>query len=251
MKAILLCAGYATRLKPLTENCPKHLLEVGDKTILCRVVEKIAELPIDGIYIVTNNKFHRHFEEWKKTRYTLDLPLEVMNDGTMSNDDRLGSIGDVNFVIERAKIDDDAIIVNADNLFTFALGGLHDAFKTKGNVIACYDVKDKAEAAKMGIATVDGEGRVTDFVEKPADPSSTEVSIGIYLYTRDAVAKVKDYVAEVKARGDRPDTTGDFVAWIAKQVPTFTYAFNAPGDEWVDIGTPEQLEHARNSGTFK
>ena len=98
MKAILLCAGYATRLFPLTKDCPKHLLEVQGKPILAHVIEKIASMPISGIYVVTNNKFYTHFETWRKESYDLDIPLKVLNDGTLSNDDRLGSNGDLDFV---------------------------------------------------------------------------------------------------------------------------------------------------------
>ncbi|MFH2001248.1 MAG: sugar phosphate nucleotidyltransferase, partial [Planctomycetota bacterium] len=95
MKAILLCAGYATRLRPLTENCPKHLLEVKGKPIISHVIDKIRSLPLDGIYVVTNNKFFTHFQEWSHKLEKLPFPLKVLNDGTLSNNDRLGSIGDV------------------------------------------------------------------------------------------------------------------------------------------------------------
>jgi len=251
MKAILLCAGYATRLRPLTENCPKHLLDVGGKTILSHVVDKLKNLQIDGIYIVTNNKFYPDFEKWCKESYNLPIPLKVINDGTLNNDDRLGSIGDVNFVLLQEKIEDDLIIVNADNLFTFELDGLFEQFTNLKNVIACYDVKDVNEASKMGIPTTDAQGKVIDFVEKPDDPQSTEVSIGIYLYNKRSSALICEYVAELAAKNIKPDTTGDFVAWLARKEDTYTYSFSADTDVWVDIGTPEQYESAKNSDIFK
>jgi glucose-1-phosphate thymidylyltransferase len=251
MKAILLCAGYATRLRPLTDHCPKHLLEVCGKSILSHVVDKIAALPLTGVYVVTNNKFYQNFLKWKEEDYALSIPLSVINDGTLSNEDRLGSIGDVNFVIQQEGIRDDLILVNADNLFTFDLKGLHAAFQEKKNVIACFDVKDEKEAAKMGIPTIDETGRVIDFVEKPENPSSTEVSIGIYLYEQQAASRIKEYVDELAAKGVRPDTTGDFVAWLAAREDTYTYSFSAETDHWVDIGTPEQYENARNSDLFR
>lgn len=252
MKAILLCAGYATRLRPLTDNCPKHLLNVCGKSILSHVVDKIAELPLDGIYVVTNNKFYSNFETWRKEEYKLDVPLKVLNDGTLSNEDRLGSIGDVNYVIQEEKVEDDLILVNADNLFTFDLKDLYQTFESKQkNIIACYDVMDKAEASKMGIPTIDSNGKVIDFVEKPKNPLSTEVSIGIYLYRKESVAKISDYVNALAKENRIPDTTGDFVAWLAERDDTFTYSFSAETDTWVDIGTPEQYENAKNSDIFK
>jgi len=250
MKAILLCAGYATRLFPLTKDCPKHLLEVQGRPILAHVIEKIASLPISGISVVTNNKFYTHFETWRKEGYDLQIPLKVLNDGTLSNDDRLGSIGDLDFVIRSENIDDDILVVNADNLFTFDLMPLYEHFKEKQNVIACYDVRDVDEARKMGIPTRDESGRVTDFVEKPENPTSTEVSIGIYLYSREGCKRIGDYVAELAEKGSRPDTTGDFVGWLASKLPVYTYAFASEKDRWVDIGTPEQYEHAKNSDLF-
>jgi glucose-1-phosphate thymidylyltransferase len=250
MKAILLCAGYATRLRPLTDDCPKHLLEVGGKTILDHVVDKISRLPLESIYVVTNNKFFTHFESWRVEHYQKTLPLEVINDGTLSNEDRLGSIGDVEFVLNAARIDGDVLIVNADNLFTFDLKPIHDRFLEKKNVIACYDVGEVAEARKMGVPTTDGEGRIIDFVEKPENPSSTEVAIGIYFYSREGTALIRAYVKELRNKGLRPDTTGDFVGWLAGKLPVYTYTYSAKEETWVDIGTPEQYENARTSSLF-
>lgn len=250
MKAILLCAGYATRLMPLTENCPKHLLEVKGKPIITHVLEKILDLPLDGIYVVTNNKFHTHFMEWRKKLPKLPMPVQVINDGTLSNEDRLGSIGDVHFVLEQEGIDDDLFIVNADNIFTFDLKPFHAAYMEKKNVIALYDVGDLEEARKMGAPTLDDSGKVVGFVEKPEHPVSTEVSIGLYLYSRGVSRLVSQYIQDLKDKGLRPDTTGDFVAWLSTQVPTYTHTFGGEQDHWIDIGTPEQYEKAKTSPLF-
>lgn len=250
MKAILLCAGYATRLRPLTENCPKHLLEVKGKPIITHVLDKIRDVPLDGIYVVTNNKFFNHFDEWSKTVTHLDVSLKVLNDGTLSNEDRLGSIGDVEFVLRTEAIDDDVFLVNADNIFTFDLIPFYEKFKEKRNVIACYDVKDLNEAKKMGAPTMDDSGKVVGFVEKPENPVSTDVSIGLYLYEKKTVSLIHEYIAALKAKGERPDTTGDFVAWVAGKVDTYTYTFSEDSDHWIDIGTPEQYENAKASELF-
>jgi glucose-1-phosphate thymidylyltransferase len=250
MKAILLCAGYATRLRPLTDNCPKHLLKVGGKTILDHVLHKTTPLPLEAIYLVTNNKFYSHFESWHQEHYRGTIPLEVVNDGTLSNEDRLGSIGDVEYVLETRGINEDLLIINADNLFTFELKPLYDHFLKKKNVIACYDVGDVKEARKMGVPTTDDMGRIIDFVEKPENPSSTEVAIGIYFYSQEGCALIKEYVAELKDQGKRPDTTGDFVGWLSERLPVYTYSYSAEEEKWVDIGTPEQYESVRNADCF-
>lgn len=250
MKAILLCAGYATRLRPLTENCPKHLLEVKGKPIISHVLDKIRTLPLDGIYVVTNNKFYKQFEAWSRETDDLGIPLKVLNDGTLSNEDRLGSIGDVAFALESEGIDDDLFMVNADNLFTFDLAPYFQRFQEKRNVIACYDVRDLKEARKMGAPTMDDQGKVVGFVEKPENPVSTDVSIGLYLYEKGITALVKKYIEELKARGQRPDTTGEFVAWLAERIPVYSYTFGGETDHWIDIGTPEQYENAKTSDLF-
>jgi len=250
MKAILLCAGYATRLKPLTDDCPKHLLEVKGRPIISHVLEKIAHLPLDGIYVVTNNKFHAHFEDWARKTTGCSIPIKVLNDGTLSNEDRLGSIGDMAFVLESENLDDDLFMVNADNIFTFDLKPLYSRFQEMKNVIACYDVKDLNEARKMGAPAVNEHGKVVGFVEKPANPTSTEVSIGLYLFEKGITEKVMSYIDELKKKGMRPDTTGDFVGWLSKKIPIFTYTFGDAGDHWIDIGTPEQYENAKNSDLF-
>ena len=250
MKAILLCAGYATRLYPLTKDCPKHLLEVGGKSILSHVVDRIACLPLDEMYIVTNDKFCSHFEKWRNDAYDLPVPIKVLNDGTLSNDDRLGSIGDVDFAIQTEKIDDDLLIVNADNLFTFDIKLIYARFNDKKNLIACYDVKSNDEARKMGIPTTDSNGRITSFVEKPENPFSTEVAIGIYFYSKAAVRMIRDYVSELAKRNLKADTTGDFVEWISSKLPVYTHTFDSENDVWIDIGTPETYEDARRCGLF-
>lgn len=250
MIAILLCAGYATRLYPLTEDCPKHLLEVKGKPILSHVVDKLEGLPLDSVHVVTNNKFYSHFEAWGRERYRLPMPLTVHNDGTLSNEDRLGSIGDVNFVLESSEIDDEIFLINADNIFTFDLKPMYERFLEKKNVIACYDVRDLKEARKMGAPLKDESGRVVGFEEKPEHPKSTEVSIGLYFYSREGTALIRKYVADLAARNLCPDTTGDFVAWLSERIPVYTHTFDGPSDHWIDIGTPEQYESARNSDLF-
>ncbi|MFH2002313.1 MAG: sugar phosphate nucleotidyltransferase, partial [Planctomycetota bacterium] len=136
------------------------------------------------------------------------------------------------------------------NIFTFDLQPFYARFKEKKNIIACYDVKDLNEARKMGAPTLDSAGRVVGFVEKPENPVSTDVSIGLYMYEQKTVALIHQYIAELRAKGIKPDTTGDFVAWVAAKIKTYTFTFGKATDHWIDIGTPEQYENARNSPLF-
>lgn len=240
MKCILLCAGYATRLYPLTLNTPKHLLKVGDKTILDYVIEKLPMEHIDQIYLVTNNKFYQNFIAWRD-QLKQKLPIMVFNDQTMSNEDRLGSMGDVLFVIEQTRFDDDFLLISADNLFNFDLTPMLASFFEGKNIIALYDVKTIEEAKKMGIPTLNSEGVITHLIEKPENPSSTLSSIGIYLFHREVIQLVRQYVEE----GHSPDKVGDFISWLCQKIPLYTYRYDGPNNLWLDIGTPSQLELAK------
>ena len=236
MKCIILCAGYATRLLPLTENTPKHLLNVGDKAILDYVIEKLPTKEIDHSYLITNNKFYPNFLEWRNQRED-DLPVTVLNDHTMSNEDRLGSMGDVKYVIDQSKFDDDFLLISGDNIFNFELTPMLKPFFEGKNVTALYDVKTKEEARKMGIPTLDADGVITELVEKPDEPKSTLCSIGIYFFQKEVIGLLNEYVAA----GYSTDKVGEFMSWLCHQTKLYTHIFDDPDDIWIDIGTPSQL----------
>lgn len=242
MKAIIPAAGYATRLYPLTENMPKALLDIGKKKMLEHVIEKIEALGVvDEIIIVSNAKFFEQFSEWKKS-YHSKIPITVLNDGTSSNETRLGAIGDYHFAIKKLKIRDDILFVSSDNFFNFDLKPMHEHFCSKKcDVIALYDVGTMDEAKKMGIAEIDGEKKVIGFVEKPQVPKSTLCSIGIYLYTKHTVSLFEKYLKE----GNNPDKPGYFIEWLHKRKPVFAFIFDEPHHKWYDIGTVEILEKVK------
>ena len=240
MKCIILCAGYATRLYPLTKNTPKHLLKVNDKTILDYVVEKIPMKYIDQIYLVTNDKFYDNFVDWEKIADN-KIPISILNDNTKNNDDRLGSIGDVNFVIEQKNIKDDFLLISGDNLFNFSLQPMFDLFNEGKNVLAAYDVKTKEEARKMGIPTLNDEGIITDLIEKPKDPKSTLASIGIYIFHKQVIQLLKQYMNE----GFPLDKVGEFMEWLCKQIDLYTHKYEDADDIWIDIGSPSHVELAK------
>ena len=238
MKAIVLAAGYATRLRPLTDRIPKQLLPVGGRPMMDWLVDKLAEVDeIDAIHVVTNARFAADFERWAEGR-----DVVVHDDGTRTNDDRLGAIGDVRFTIERAGLeDDDLLVIAGDNLFDFSLGDYVSWWRGKGvaSAVAVYDVRDRELAKQMGIVALDGDQHVVSFVEKPDDPASTLAATAAYIYHREHVPLVARYLDG----GNPPDQPGRFIAWLQEREPVHGYRFEG---EWYDVGSHEQLLEADN-----
>ena len=237
MEAIILAAGYATRLYPLTENTPKPLLEVAGKVMIEHIIDKLEEIKdISKINIITNNKFTKNFINWEK-KYSSRFQISIINDGTNNNEDRLGAIGDIQFTIKNKKINDDALVVAGDNLFDFSLGEIIEIFKnTNSNVIALYDVHDKELAKNYGVVSVKN-GIISKFAEKPQSPESTLISTGIYIFPKKTLQLIQKYLDE----GNNPDKSGSFIEWLHKKEKVYAYT---TGREWYDIGTLEQLEKA-------
>lgn len=240
MKCIILCAGYATRLYPLTKETPKPLLKIRGKTILDHILDRMPLKIIDHIYIVSNDKFYHNFVDWSE-QLDRDVAVTVINDHTKSNDDRLGSIGDLHYIVQSTGLEDDFIMINGDNLFNFNIQPLIEIFRTGKNVVALYDVKSLAEASKMGVPTVNSEGIITHLVEKPKKPEKTVVSIGVYCFLKSVIALLQQYVAE----GKSVDKVGEFLEWLCYQTNIHTFIFSGSDDIWLDIGTPDQLELAK------
>lgn len=238
MKCILLAAGYATRLYPLTKNMPKALLKLGDKTILDMVVEKIDEVDeAEDIYIVTNNKFYDNFLEWSKT-YTGPKRVKVLNDKTTSNDNRLGAIGDLKFVIDSENIDDEILVMASDNIFGFPLTDFTGAYaKRRADMICAHRIENKAELHTMGVVELDGDCRVISFEEKPEHPKSDLGVPPFYLYRRDTLALIDKYLAE----GNNPDAPGHFIPWLINHAEVYAHVFDATR---IDIGTVESYNEA-------
>lgn len=232
MKVIILCAGYATRLYPLTENMPKSLLPVGDKPILEWILERVQKIPgIEAVYLVTNQKFSGHFEAWvAKVKYP--WPVEVVNDHTTSNETRLGAIGDLAYVIKTQKINPcDLLVVAGDNFFDFDLTSFVDFGKKKRphGVIAVYDVGDKELAKCYGLVRTDTKGRILEFQEKPAEPATTLASSGIYWLPKETWSLLDRYITS----GHNTDQPGHYMRWLAETSGLF--AFSLKG-QWLDIG---------------
>jgi glucose-1-phosphate thymidylyltransferase len=237
VKAIILAAGYATRLRPLTDTWAKELLPVGGRPIIDRIVDGLASVDeIDAVHVVTNSRKVGSFDAWAQGRGVI-----VHDDGTTSNEDRLGAIGDMQLVIDRAELDDDLLVIAGDNLFDFSLAEYVAFWRTKGraSAIAVRDVGSRELASQYGVVALDGDGLVTDFVEKPADPPSTLAAIATYLYHREHVPLVREYLAA----GESADQPGRFVAWLQRREPVYGWVFDST---WYDIGNHEQLLEADN-----
>lgn len=238
MKAIILAGGYATRLQPLTDDLSKCLLPVGGKPMVDWILERIEQVEeIDQVHVVTNSRFARDFEHWAMFKDG----VTIHDDGTSSNEDRLGAMGDVAFTLEHAGIDDDVLVIAGDNLFDYDLGDYVAFWRAKevASAVAVHDVGDLRLASQYGIVDVAGDDRITAFVEKPEQPPSTLAATATYIYHREHVPLVQRYLAE----GNAPDQAGSFVAWLLEREPVYAYWFTGV---WLDIGDREQLLGADN-----
>jgi glucose-1-phosphate thymidylyltransferase len=235
VKAVVLAGGYATRLYPLTRDRPKHLLEVGGRTVLELLLERLPLDRLDRVYIVTNAKFAERFREWAES-YPADVV--VLDDGTTSEEDRLGAIGDLQLAIDTEGLDDDLIVAAGDSIFTARL----DEFARFGQerdaaAIGVYDVGDLEAMKRLSSIGVDEDSRLVTFEEKPDQPESTLAGVALYFYPRAILPLVGQYLAE----GNNPDQPGRLVEWLYQRTPV--YAWRVPG-RWFDIGTPDTLAEA-------
>ncbi len=238
MKCILLAAGYATRLYPLTKDRPKALLQLGKKTILDRLMDKIEEIEkIDEVFIVTNHRFAENFTEWADA-YNGKLRVKVLDDGTTTNDNRLGAIGDMHYVIKEEKLDDEIFVLASDVIFDFSLQGLFDLYDScGGDVISAHYVESKEALQQMGVLSLEENGRVTEFEEKPQSPKSNYGAPPFYLYRKSTLALIDRYLEE----GNNPDAPGYFIPWLLKHTEVYAYRFD---EDIIDIGIPSAYYEA-------
>ena len=248
MKAIILAAGYAVRLYPLTENTPKALLPIGGRAMLDYLMDSIAGIAsIDEAVIVSNHRFAAQFAAWAQQaagRYA-SLKLSVLDDGTTCNEDRLGAVGDIAFAIREAAIDDDVLVAASDNFFTFDLNDFVNDFRAHGqNLLLAQPLKSLEELRRFAVAELDDQRRVLSLVEKPENPATDLGIFALYLYRRDVLPLFGEYLAE----GNNPDSPGRFPEWLYTRRETRAYIFEG---ECVDIGTHESYREicARYSGT--
>lgn len=238
MRAIILAGGYAKRLWPLTKNKPKQLLSVGGRPMIEYIMEKLeTQKEIDKIIISTNEKFEDNFKQWlPEYKSTKDISLVI--EPTLSEKDKLGSVGALGYVIREKNIDEELMIIGGDNLFEFDLRDLIYYFREKkGNVVALYDLESIQKARSYGVAKVDEEMRIIGFVEKPENPPSTLVSTACYMLSKEGVRSISTYLD----KGENPDAIGFFIKWLIKRERVFGFVFSG---KWFDIGSLESLKEA-------
>jgi glucose-1-phosphate thymidylyltransferase len=245
MNALILAAGYATRLYPLTLTKAKPLLEVGGKAIIDWVVDNLATVrDLKTVYVVTNAKFAKDFEDWARRAQDRHrhLQIKVINDGSTSDDDKLGAIGDINLVLAREPeiATDDLLVIAGDNLFSEPLNAFVDFARKTEATVALYDVGDLEQMKKYAAVTTDSEGVITQFEEKPKKPKTTLAAIALYYYSRDLLSLFTTYIAA----GNNPDQPGRFLQWLYPRKPVKTFQISG---KWLDIGSKETLEEANKT----
>ena len=241
MKVLILAAGYATRLYPLTLPQPKPLLDVAGQPMIDYVLDNIAPIGgIDRVYVVTNAKFAAQFQQWADQYRAAKSKLDftIVNDGSTDDTNKLGAIGDIHLVLTREKIDDDLIVVAGDNLFSQTLQGFGAVCREKkAPVLAVYDVGSLDEIKKYNSITLDASGKITFFEEKPKNPTSSLTGIALYYYPKSTLPLIHQYIAEK----NNPDQPGRLVQWLYTRTPVYTW--RVPGI-WFDIGSKENLAEA-------
>src|SRR3954471_13895295 len=241
MNALILAAGYATRLYPLTLTKAKPLLEVAGKPMIDWVLDNLEAVPdLERVYVVTNRKLVKDFQTWAE-QYRIRKPkfaIEIVDDGSTDDSDKLGAIGDICLAITRHDLpNDDLIEVAGDNLFSEPLADFARAARDSAAMLATYDVGDLEAMKKYASITTDANGVITQFEEKPPDPKNTMAGIALYYYSRAVVPLFTTYIAA----GNNPDQPGRFIQWLYQRKPVKSYQIKGT---WFDIGSKETLEEA-------
>ena len=229
-----MAAGYGTRLYPLTINQPKPLLLVNNRPMINFLLDKLSQInEIKEVFVVTNDKFFALFKEWREKIKPdfKNLKIKIVNDGSKSPQDRKGAIGDIQFVIAGENIQDDLLVIGGDNLFNF---GIKDFIKfAKGHTpqvsIGLFDIRNKDEAVKFGVADLNKDSRLLSFVEKPELPPSTLIAMCLYYFPKDSLAQIKEYLKTE----NKKDASGDYINWLRQREPVYGYVFQG---SWFDIG---------------
>lgn len=239
MKALILAAGYGTRLAAIAKDTPKPLLQVAGKGLIDHTVNKLKTAPgLTEIVVVTNNKFDGVFTQWAKTH--TDVKIRIVNDGTNTPEERLGSVGDINFVWKNEAQLDDWLIIGGDNLFDQDLGRFMAMAraKTPAVTIGLYDIKVVADAVKFGVSAVDESDRVTSFEEKPKEPKSSLITMCLYYFPKETLSYIGEYAKESKAL----DAAGSYIQWLVQKKTVYGFQFSG---KWYDIGSVESLKEAQ------
>lgn len=234
MKCVILAAGYATRLYPLTENFPKPLLHVGGKPILDWLVDDIAATGrVDGFVVISNHKFTEHFRTWAASK---SLPINVVDDGTSTNETRLGAVRDIQFAMDALHLTDDLLVIAGDNVLDFSFEGFLRYADEKGtSCVMCHEENDLHKQQKTAIITFDADGLITSYEEKPQQPKGRHAVPPFYFYRAQDASRIPEALAD----GCNADAPGSFAAWLSGK--TTVHAYVMPGKRY-DIGDIKSYE---------
>jgi len=243
MKALILAAGYATRLYPLTKEYPKPLLKVGHRPIIDYIIDKLERVKdIDEIIVITNSKFISRFRNWM-AQLKIKKRISLVDDLTRDHTDRRGAIGDMIFAIDKKQIKDDLLVIGGDNLFDGTLREfLHFAKTNKPNpVIGTYNIRYASNAKDYGVIKLNRKNKITDFKEKPKNPKSTLVAMCLYYFPKEKLGLFKEYI---NTKTDKHDATGFYIDWLRKKVPVYGFIF---AGRWYDIGHHKFYNEAKEN----
>ena len=239
MKVLILAAGYGTRLASVIKDTPKPLIPVGNRPLIDYVVDKLQGIKsLTEIVVVSNNKFSSHFERWAKAR--AGIPIRVVNDGTNTPEERLGSVGDIRFVWQRESLQDDWLIIGGDNLFDQDVSVFMEFARSKTPAISIgvFDIKDIGAATKFGVVALGKDQRVTSFQEKPKMPLASTIAMCVYYFPKQTVGYLEEYLGQSNA----VDAAGSYIQWLSEKKNVYGFQFSG---KWYDIGSIESLEEAR------
>jgi len=241
MKALILAAGYATRMYPLTKDFPKPLLSIGRHSIIDFTIAKLeAAQEVDEIIIVTNSKFISRFREWLKSVKS-SKRLSLLDDLTKRKEDRRGAIGDMYFAVKKRRIQDNLLVVGGDNLFDSSLRDFLSFVKKFPDfpIVGAFDIQEKKAASQYGVLSLDKKNRIVDFVEKPKKPNSTVVAMCLYYFPKSKLRLLDEYMC---LKDQSHDASGCYIGWLSKRVTTKAFVFRGC---WYDIGNPQFYKQAK------
>lgn len=233
MKAIILAADFGMRLYPFAKNRAKALLPLRGRPIIEYIVNKVQSLnEVEQIFIITNHRFYKDFKEWADNSISLK-PIKLINNGTLSFQDKLGAIKDLAFVIDKENITDDLLVIGGDNLFSFNLDEFVDFARCirPNSLIGLYNLNGKFKPNKYGVVKLDTTGKVVEFYERPKDLNGSKlVSMCFYFFAKEKISLINEYL-----KGERDlDRIGAYIEWLSQKDTVYGYAFE--GGDWLDIG---------------
>ncbi|MFH0837560.1 MAG: nucleotidyltransferase family protein [Candidatus Aenigmatarchaeota archaeon] len=239
MKALILAGGFAKRLWPITLTQPKALLRVGNKPVIEYILENLNNTNVNEIIISITQKFEKDFKFWlERFSPKIGKPIRLIVEPTTDESNKLGAVKAIDFALRQLDNSDDYMIIAGDNLFDFDINNFVKFYnEKKGFVLAVYDVDSKDRAKLYGVINIDEKERVVQFIEKPSVPTSTLISTGCYIFPKEMLYIVSEYLTQ-QSLGDMP---GHFLQWLHKRIPVYAYSFEG---HWFDIGDKEVLKNA-------